>query len=180
MHPSHGGVMHAFGHIDALTAPLFLLVLPDYSLSRWGASPQAVCRCTVAVRVFCGHASGIGVPAQPFCAPLEAARPVIPTLLFRLMSKGACPATAGDTGHRHAASLPVGANVYLMSRQFDTLGRPVAASLVIFTVFAAATTPLTLALMASAQISGSSEPFTISRNHGFVQSGLIPVACSQA
>ena len=48
------------------------------------------------------------------------------------------------------ASLPVGANVYLMSRQFDTLGGPVAASLVISTALAAATTPLILALIGSA------------------------------
>ena len=47
------------------------------------------------------------------------------------------------------ASLPVGANVYLMSRQFDALGGPVAVSLVISTALAAATTPLILALMAS-------------------------------
>jgi malonate transporter and related proteins len=46
------------------------------------------------------------------------------------------------------ASLPVGANVYLMSRQFDTLGGPVAASLVISTALAAVTTPLILALTA--------------------------------
>jgi len=46
------------------------------------------------------------------------------------------------------ASLPVGANVYLMSRQFNTLGGPVAASLVISTALAAATTPLILALIA--------------------------------
>ena len=45
------------------------------------------------------------------------------------------------------AALPVGANVYLMSRQFNTLGGPVAASLVISTVLAAATTPLLLALL---------------------------------
>lgn len=45
------------------------------------------------------------------------------------------------------ASLPVGANVYLMSRQFDTLGGPVAASLVMSTALAAATTPLILALI---------------------------------
>jgi predicted permease len=45
------------------------------------------------------------------------------------------------------AALPVGANVYLMSRQFDTLGGPVASSLVISTALAAVTTPLTLALM---------------------------------
>jgi predicted permease len=46
------------------------------------------------------------------------------------------------------AALPVGANVYLMSRQFGTLGGPVAASLVISTAIAAASTPLLLALSA--------------------------------
>jgi len=45
------------------------------------------------------------------------------------------------------AALPVGANVYLMSRQFDTLGGPVASSLVLSTALAAVTTPITLALM---------------------------------
>ena len=47
------------------------------------------------------------------------------------------------------ASLPVGANVYLMAREFDTLIGPVAASLVLSTALAAATTPLALALLAS-------------------------------
>src|SRR5438046_599479 len=42
------------------------------------------------------------------------------------------------------AALPVGANVYLMSRQFDTLGGPVAASLVLSTAPAAAPIPLLL------------------------------------
>lgn len=45
------------------------------------------------------------------------------------------------------AALPVGANVYLKSRQFNTPGGPVAASLVISTVLAAATTTLLLALL---------------------------------
>ena len=45
------------------------------------------------------------------------------------------------------AALPVGANVYLMSRQFDTLGGPVAASLVLSTALAAVTTPLILLLL---------------------------------
>lgn len=48
------------------------------------------------------------------------------------------------------ASLPVGANVYLMSREFRTLGGPVAASLLISTALAAATTPLMLALTTGA------------------------------
>jgi predicted permease len=46
------------------------------------------------------------------------------------------------------AALPVGVNVYLMSRQFDTLGGPVAASLILSTALAAVTTPLVLTLIA--------------------------------
>jgi predicted permease len=47
------------------------------------------------------------------------------------------------------ASLPVGANVYLMARQFATLDGPVAASLVLSTVLAALTTPLAVAIAAT-------------------------------
>ena len=43
------------------------------------------------------------------------------------------------------AALPVGANVYLMSRQFNTLAGPVAGSLVLSTVVAAASAPVMLA-----------------------------------
>lgn len=45
------------------------------------------------------------------------------------------------------ASLAVGVNVYLMSRQFKTMEAPVAASLVISTALAALTTPLVLTLI---------------------------------
>ncbi len=45
------------------------------------------------------------------------------------------------------ASLAVGVNVYLMSRQFKTMEGPVAASLVISTALAALTTPLVLTLI---------------------------------
>lgn len=48
------------------------------------------------------------------------------------------------------ASLPVGANVYLMSHQFDTLSGPVASSLVLSTALAALTTPLILAWIGAA------------------------------
>ena len=44
------------------------------------------------------------------------------------------------------ASLAVGVNVYLMSRQFNTLEAPVASSMVLSTALAALTTPLALAL----------------------------------
>ncbi|WP_018410822.1 AEC family transporter [Methyloversatilis thermotolerans] len=45
------------------------------------------------------------------------------------------------------ASLSVGANVYLMSRQFDALQGPVASSLLMSTALASLTTPLMLALV---------------------------------
>ncbi len=45
------------------------------------------------------------------------------------------------------ASLPVGANVYLMAHQFKTLEGPVASSLVISTILAALTVPLILTLL---------------------------------
>jgi malonate transporter len=45
------------------------------------------------------------------------------------------------------ASLPVGANVYLMARQFGALEGPVASSLVLSTLLAAVTTPLILSLL---------------------------------
>jgi malonate transporter len=45
------------------------------------------------------------------------------------------------------AALPVGANVYLMSRQFGVLSGAIASSLVLTTALAALTTPLVLALI---------------------------------
>ena len=45
------------------------------------------------------------------------------------------------------AALPVGANVYLMSRQFGVLSGPVASSIVLTTALAALTTPMTLTLI---------------------------------
>jgi malonate transporter len=47
------------------------------------------------------------------------------------------------------ASLPVGANVYLMAREFGALAGPIAASLVLSTALAAASTPIVLALIAT-------------------------------
>jgi malonate transporter len=44
------------------------------------------------------------------------------------------------------AALPIGANVYLMSRQFDVLTGPIASGIVLTTVLAALTTPLVLTL----------------------------------
>jgi len=50
------------------------------------------------------------------------------------------------------ASLPVGANVYLMAREFNAMEGPVASSLVLTTALAAMTTPLLLALLGVAPI----------------------------
>jgi malonate transporter and related proteins len=47
------------------------------------------------------------------------------------------------------ASLSIGANVYVMSMQFDTLQGPIASSMVISTMLAAITTPLLLAATAA-------------------------------
>jgi malonate transporter and related proteins len=44
------------------------------------------------------------------------------------------------------AALPVGANVYLMARQFDVLNGPVASAIVLTTALGALTTPVVLAL----------------------------------
>jgi malonate transporter len=48
------------------------------------------------------------------------------------------------------AAMPVGANVYLMSKAFDTLGGPVAAAIVLSTAIAALTTPIVIALTGGA------------------------------
>jgi predicted permease len=45
------------------------------------------------------------------------------------------------------AAMPVGANVYLMARQFDVLSGPVATSMVLTTALSVVTTPLALALL---------------------------------
>jgi predicted permease len=45
------------------------------------------------------------------------------------------------------AALPVGANVYLMARQFGVAHAPVASSLVLSTVLAALSVPIVLALL---------------------------------
>jgi malonate transporter len=44
------------------------------------------------------------------------------------------------------AALPIGANVYLMARQFDVLNGPIASAIVITTALGAITTPIVLAL----------------------------------
>jgi len=44
------------------------------------------------------------------------------------------------------AAMPVGANVYLMSKAFGTLGGPVAASIVLSTAVASLSAPVVIAL----------------------------------
>jgi len=76
------------------------------------------------------------------CALKLGVQPVIVWLLARALTLPALETQAIVM----LASLPVGANVYLMSRQFETKGGAIAASLVLSTALGAATTPLLLAL----------------------------------
>ena len=79
------------------------------------------------------------------CALKLFAQPLVVFLLARWLALPALETQAIVL----LASLPVGANVYLMSQQFDTLGGPVASSLLVSTALAALTTPLLLASSAA-------------------------------
>lgn len=77
------------------------------------------------------------------CAVKLLIQPLVVWLLARLLGLGALETQVVVL----LASLAVGANVYLMSRQFETLEGPVAGSLILSTGLAALTTPLALTLM---------------------------------
>ena len=77
------------------------------------------------------------------CAVKLLIQPLVVWLLARLLGLGALETQVVVL----LASLAVGANVYLMSRQFETLEGPVAGSLILSTALAALTTPLALTLM---------------------------------
>lgn len=70
-------------------------------------------------------------------------QPLVVWLLARLLGLGALETQVVVL----LASLAVGANVYLMSRQFEVLEGPVAGSLILSTALAALTMPLALTLM---------------------------------
>lgn len=91
-----------------------------------------------------GVSTGKG-PAVAICALKLALQPAIVFALARLLRLPPLETQAVVM----LASMPVGANVYLMSREFDALGGPVALSLVLSTALSAVTTPIVLALTAS-------------------------------
>ena len=70
-------------------------------------------------------------------------QPLVVWLLARLLGLGTLETRVVVL----LASLAVGVNVYLMSRQFEALEGPVAGSLILSTALAALTTPLVLTLM---------------------------------
>lgn len=70
-------------------------------------------------------------------------QPLVVWLLARLLGLGTLETRVVVL----LASLAVGVNVYLMSRQFEVLEGPVAGSLILSTALAALTTPLVLTLM---------------------------------
>jgi malonate transporter len=84
-------------------------------------------------------------PSAAICAVKLVVQPAVVFLLARWLKLGQLETQVVVM----LAALPVGANVYLMSRQFNVLGGPVASSLVISTAIAAATTPMILALVAA-------------------------------
>ena len=77
------------------------------------------------------------------CALKLAVMPLVVFGLARLLSLPALETQAVVI----LASMPVGANVYLMSQEFNTMTAPVASSIVVSTALAAITTPLFLVLM---------------------------------
>jgi malonate transporter and related proteins len=119
MPPAADAALSAVGH---LAGPLALLVLgmgiSEYDLGSGWRESIAICVLKLVVQplVVWGLAVALGLP------PLE--RQVVVLL----------------------ASLSVGANVYLVSTQFETLEAPVASALVLSTLCAPITTPLLLAL----------------------------------
>jgi predicted permease len=108
--------------VGRLAGPLALLVLgmgiSEYGIDTGWRESVAICLLKLVVQplVVWGLALALGLP------PLE--RQVVVLL----------------------ASLSVGANVYLMSIQFNTLRAPVASALVLSTLFAPVTTPMLLSL----------------------------------
>lgn len=108
--------------IGQAAAPLALVVL-GMGLAEYGVR----CGWRISVAI-----TGIKLIVQPLVVWLLARAIGLPIMETRVVVL--------------LASLAVGANVYLMSRQFGTLEGPVASSLVLSTVLAALTTPLALTL----------------------------------
>jgi predicted permease len=113
----------ALAGLGQIAAPLALLVLGlglvEYGVQRGWQQSIAICTLKLVVLplVVWGLAALLGLP------PLE-------TQVIVLL-----------------ASMAMGANVYLMSMQFQTLQGPVASSLVLSTALAAITTPLLLSVL---------------------------------
>ena len=109
--------------ISEAAIPLSLIALgmglQEYGIGREWRENAAIC--------------ALKLVAQPLAVFLIAWALQLPAMETRVVVLLAC--------------LPVGANVYLMARQFNVLGGAVASSLVVSTALAAATTPLVLALI---------------------------------
>ena len=127
----------AFG-FSGLTLPRF--VDQTLSLISQAAIPLSLIALGMGLAGF-GAASGWRVSSAMTVAKLVV-HPLAVYALARLLDVPPLETTAIVL----LASLPVGANVYLMSRQFNVLTGPVASSIVVTTVLAALTTPLALTL----------------------------------
>src|SRR6266481_3152643 len=107
--------MRTFEHIVALTAPLFILVLLGYGMTRWAGWPKPVSDALTRFVFAVGIPALLFRPDERFFAP-SAGRSAPPDRVFRQSLR--C-IRAGS-----------------VSRQFDTLGGPVAASLLMSTALA--------------------------------------------
>lgn len=120
--PMPGVVDQVLGMVGQAAAPLSLIVL-GMGLSQFGIRD--------------GWRESVAI-----CALKLVAQPLVVWLFCRWL---ALPSLETQVVVM-LGSLPVGANVYLMSRQFQTLGSAVASSLVMSTALAAVTTPLAITL----------------------------------
>lgn len=112
------------GLMSAAAVPMSLIVL-GMGLAEYGVGEG------VAASVVLSMLKLLAAPLVVYALARALALPVIETQAVVML-----------------ASLPVGANVYIMARQFDAMQGPVATSLVLTTALAAVTTPLLLAALA--------------------------------
>jgi len=123
--PLPGLIQAALAIVAQIAAPLSLVVvgmgLADYGIRQGWLLSLAICLLKLVLLPFAvwGLASAMGLPA-------------LETQVIVLLS-----------------SLAVGVNVYLMSRQFNTMEAPVASSMLLSTALSAVTTPLVLSLIGS-------------------------------
>jgi predicted permease len=119
-----GVVTDTLGLMSTAAVPMSLIVL-GMGLAEYGVGEG------VAPSIAVSFLKLVAAPLIVYAIARALALPVVETQAVVMLS-----------------SLPVGANVYIMARQFGALQAPVATSLVLTTALAALTTPLLLVALA--------------------------------